>query len=60
MSMITDHKIGGVVLTFSSGINCVHYGLESCIFVEVDDSWTIGSSKAFIDATYKEEYGRYW
>jgi len=35
-------------------------GLKSCIFIKVDDLLTSGRSKAFIDTTYKKEYGWYW
>jgi hypothetical protein len=45
----------------SSDVNCVYYGLKSCIFVEVDDLWILGSThqpdelKTMI--TYSKSFG---
>lgn len=33
----------------SSGVNCVYYVLKSCIFVEVDDLWSIGRYAYFLN-----------
>jgi hypothetical protein len=39
-----SHKMRGVVPIFVLDVNCVYYGLKSCILVEVDVLWITGRS----------------
>jgi len=42
MSIKTDRKMRGVVLMLVVGVDCVYYGLKSCIFVGLRDLWIAG------------------
>jgi hypothetical protein len=58
MGEVQDNRPCAAMQPKTSGLK--DYQLKGCIENGNSKNDSTGRSKAFIDATYKKEYGRYW